>query len=286
MEDGFCTDCKTYTSIVYDHSEGDSICADCGLVLESRSIDETCEWRTFAKEAGAGYGNPVRVGGPSNPLLRGGGLGTVIAKRDNNNLAFGDSCSSSRLGQWYKVMENPDAPLINNFKSIAIMADSLGLVETIKNHAKELYKKLDDQKACKGRKLSAIMAACLFYACQEESFPRTVKEISTVTNGVTIKEINRAKKFLKEKLEIGHKFIHAADLARRYCSKLGLNTKQTKAVLETVKKSDDFDIRRNSTSILAAVILMITQLSDETLRLQGLNSEYYTTPIPNLFKNY
>lgn len=263
MTDGFCTDCKAYTPIVFDHTTGDTICSECGLVLESHSIDETSEWRTFADESRDK--DPNRVGAPLDPLLCGGGLGTVITK-------IGASCdssfSSSRvINQWQKVAQNPDASLINKFKRIGDMADTLGLKETIKNHAKELYKKVTDQNACRGRNLSPIMAACLYYACQEEGYPRTMKEIA---KGATMKDVYRAKRLVREKLGIGNKVIHAGDLARRYCSNLGLNNLVTKAVLETVKKSEKFDIRRTSTSILATIIYMITQLSDRKCSLRGV----------------
>ncbi|KAF3320394.1 Transcription initiation factor IIB [Carex littledalei] len=62
----------------FDHSAGDTICTECGLVLEACSIEETSEWRTFANESNDN--DPVRVGGPINPLLSDSGLSTVIAK--------------------------------------------------------------------------------------------------------------------------------------------------------------------------------------------------------------
>ena len=85
MSDAFCSDCKRQTEVVFDHSAGDTVCSECGLVLESHSIDETSEWRTFANESGDN--DPNRVGGPSNPL------------------------------------RNPDRALIIAFKTIATMSD-------------------------------------------------------------------------------------------------------------------------------------------------------------------
>ena len=117
MADAFCTDCKKNTEVVFDHSAGDTVCSECGLVLESHSIDETSEWRTFANEAGDN--DPVRVGGPSNPLLTDGGLSTVIAKP---NGVSGDFLSSS-LGRWQNRGSNPDRGLILAFKTIATMSD-------------------------------------------------------------------------------------------------------------------------------------------------------------------
>ncbi|VVA89575.1 unnamed protein product [Arabis nemorensis] len=44
MSDAYCTDCKMETELVVDHSSGDTLSSECGLVLESHSIDETSEW--------------------------------------------------------------------------------------------------------------------------------------------------------------------------------------------------------------------------------------------------
>lgn len=113
----YCPDCKKSTEVVFDHAAGDTVCVECGLVLEAHSIDETSEWRTFANE---GHDNdPVRVGGPTNPLLADGGLSTVIAKPNGSS---GDFLTSS-LGRWQSRGSNPDRNLIQAFKSIATMAD-------------------------------------------------------------------------------------------------------------------------------------------------------------------
>ncbi|ONM23124.1 Transcription initiation factor IIB-2 [Zea mays] len=126
MSDSYCPDCKKHTEVAFDHSAGDTVCTECGLVLEAHSVDETSEWRTFANESNDN--DPVRVGGPSNPLLTDGGLSTVIAKP---NGAQGDFLSSS-LGRWQNRGSNPDRSLILAFRTIANMADRLGLVATIK----------------------------------------------------------------------------------------------------------------------------------------------------------
>ena len=42
-----CPDCGG-TRLVEDHANGDVVCRECGLVVESHIIDERSEWRTFA----------------------------------------------------------------------------------------------------------------------------------------------------------------------------------------------------------------------------------------------
>ncbi|KAG6526308.1 hypothetical protein ZIOFF_016291 [Zingiber officinale] len=426
MGDAYCSDCKKSTEVVFDHSAGDTVCSECGLVLEAHSIDETSEWRTFANESGDN--DPVRVGGPSNPLLADGGLSTVISKP---NGAQGDFLSSS-LGRWQNRGSNPDRTLILAFKTIATMADRfvmtaramcpnkesfisiisrgvdltatiealqtdaaisvlllgfpgghdlayllvaygflgfwssiililLGLVATIKavegdtitgtdivhcqrwqwrmlkvvlvaradthaikgaravdggtvigaaeatccvtgkcscsahcfllpfkDRANEIYKKVEDLKSVKGRNQDAILAACLYIACRQEDKPRTVKditdkiftirlEICSVANGATKKEIGRAKEFIVKQLEVemGQSMemgtIHAGDFLRRFCSHLGMTNQAVKAAQEAVQKSEELDIRRSPISVAAAIIYMITQLSDEKKPLKDIS---------------
>ncbi|KAF8037217.1 hypothetical protein BT93_B0200 [Corymbia citriodora subsp. variegata] len=271
MADTFCRDCNKQTEVVFDHAAGDTICSECGLVLEAHSIDETSEWRTFANESNDN--DPVRVGGPYNPLLTDGGLSTVISKPNGSSGEF----LNSSLGKWQGRGANPDRNLIQAFKSIAIMSDRLGLVTTIKDRANEIYKKVEDQKPLKGRNLDAILAACLYIACRQENKPRTVKEICSVANGATKKEIGRAKEFIVKLLEgeMGQSVemgaIHAADYMRRFCSNLGMTNQEVKAAQEVVLKSEELDIRRSPISIAAAVIFIITQLSNDKKPLKDIS---------------
>ncbi|XP_006605212.1 transcription initiation factor IIB [Glycine max] len=259
MSDAFCSDCKRQTEVVFDHSAGDTVCSECGLVLESHSIDETSEWRTFANESGDN--DPVRVGGPTNPLLTDGGLSTVIAKPSGGSSEF----LSSSLGRW------------QSRETIATMSDRLGLVATIKDRANEIYKRVEDQKSSRGRNQDALLAACLYIACRQEDKPRTVKEICSVANGATKKEIGRAKEYIVKQLgleqgqsvEMGT--IHAGDFMRRFCSNLGMTNQAVKAAQEAVQKSEEFDIRRSPISIAAAVIYIITQLSDDKKPLKDIS---------------
>ncbi|GMQ09225.1 hypothetical protein CsSME_00052674 [Camellia sinensis var. sinensis] len=94
MGNVYCSDYNRSMEVVFDHSAGVTVCSECGLMLESHSIDETSEWRTFANESSGN--NSVRIGGPTNPLLTDGGLSTVFSKP--NSVAF-DFLSSS-LGCW------------------------------------------------------------------------------------------------------------------------------------------------------------------------------------------
>ncbi|KAJ7531038.1 hypothetical protein O6H91_14G029900 [Diphasiastrum complanatum] len=258
-----CPECRKEAKVVVDHAAGDTVCTDCGLVLEAHYIDETSEWRTFSDDSSSN--DPVRVGGPSNPLLTDGGLSTTISKA---NGAQGDFMSS--LGRWQNRGSNPDRALLVAFRTIGTMADRLGLVSTIKDRADEIYKKVEDLKSIRGRSQDAILAACLYIACRQEDKPRTFKEICSVANGASKKEIGRATKFIVKQLEeeMGRSMvmgtIHAGDFLRRFCSHLGMSNQAVRAATEAVK-------RKSPISIAAAAIYMISQLSDDKKPLKDIS---------------
>ena len=68
-----CRNCAKPTAIIEDHQQGDLVCTECGLVLESRVVDESSEWRTFSDSDKAGV-DPNRTAGPTNRMLANGGL--------------------------------------------------------------------------------------------------------------------------------------------------------------------------------------------------------------------
>ncbi|KAG6500672.1 hypothetical protein ZIOFF_040522 [Zingiber officinale] len=170
------------------------------------------------------------------------------------------------------------ADVIGTFKTLDWFC---GLEIFDKDRANEIYKKIEDLKSIRGRNQDAILAACLYIACRQEDRPRTVKEICSVANGATKKEIGRAKEFIVKQLEVemGQSMemgtIHAGDFLRRFCSHLGMTNQAVKAAQEAVQKSEELDIRRSPISIAAAIIYMITQLSDDKKPLKG-SSVFFT----------
>ncbi|XP_071699419.1 transcription initiation factor IIB-2-like [Rutidosis leptorrhynchoides] len=131
--DACFSDGKIGTEVVADHSAGDTVCSESGLVVESTVVPK-----------------PNGITSEFND----GGLSTVISKP---NGVTSDSVSSS-LDQSQIRGSNPDRSLV----LAATMSDRLGLVATINDCANEIYKKIEDKKPSRGRNLDAILAACLY----------------------------------------------------------------------------------------------------------------------------
>ncbi|CAA6661756.1 unnamed protein product [Spirodela intermedia] len=237
--DFFCQECKAFTQTVLDRSTGDTVCTECALVVDHHYVDLTSEWRVFADDTDGE--DKVRVGGASNPLLgdEGGLAPTLISKTNGKPTLF----------------------------------STLGLLFRIQHRAQEIYKNLKDRKSIVGKPQTAVLAACLFVACRLEHAPRTVNEIFSVANGATKKKIGQAINIIEAEmgstLEMGT--ARAGDFMRRFCSHLGMSNQTVKAALEAVQNSEELDIRRAPLSVAAAVIYMITQLSDEKKQLRDIS---------------
>ncbi|GJM89641.1 hypothetical protein PR202_ga05849 [Eleusine coracana subsp. coracana] len=262
----FCPDCRRATEVILDHSTGDTICTECALVLEAHYIDEGSEWRNFADDGGGEDRDPSRVGGPTDPFLKENHLITRIVVPG----PFKAKDGGAALPRMRIVGEpDPESTLVEAFHGIADMAERLGLVATIRDRAKEVYKRMDEARQCpRGKKRDVFYAACLYVACRNEGKPRTYKELATATcaGPAAKKDIGKLttviKKVLGEEegqiMDIG--VVRAADYLRRFCSRLGMGNQEMRAAEEATRRLEDgLDVRRNPESIAAAISYMVVQ---------------------------
>lgn len=118
-------DCKIVPpNISEEFSNGDLVCADCGLVLGDRIVDTRSEWRTFANDEGD---DPSRVGSAANPLLNGPQLDTVISQRD------GGSGAARELNRTHGRVTavKGERNLLQAYKDISAMCEAIGLPKLI-----------------------------------------------------------------------------------------------------------------------------------------------------------
>jgi len=251
-----CPDCKVVPpNISEEFSSGDLVCADCGLVLGDRIVDTRSEWRTFANDEGD---DPSRVGSAANPLLNGPQLDTVISNKD------GGSGASRELNRTHGRVTavKGERNLLQAYKDISAMCEAIGLPKLIADIAKQLFKRVEDDKLLRGKPNESIIAACIFIACRQEGVPRTFKEICTLTQ-VPKKEIGRCFKVLNEAFqETKVQTMTSEDLMARFCANLRLPMEVQRAAVELTKKAKELGTLagKSPVSIAAACIYMASNL--------------------------
>ena len=263
-----CNNCKVPTAIIEDHQQGDLVCTECGLVLESRVVDESSEWRTFSDSDKAGA-DPNRTAGPTNKMLQGGGLSTSIGKNP-------DGTYNQTLTRLHNRGSNPDRAMINAFSKINEMADHLGMTSVVKDGACDLYRMVvKPGQPLLGKSHAAMYAACVYTSCRQEGTNRTFKEICGGAPNTTVKEIGRCYKYIIREIDglniqMMEQMITPEKLTNRFCGNLGLANleflKLATAVIATFRNlrvSEGHKSEKQPASVAAAAIWFCVQIKGE-----------------------
>lgn len=283
-----CPDCNGM-DFVEDHAAGDVVCRNCGLVVEAHIIDERSEWRTFGDKDKEGD-DPSRVGGPTNALFADGGLSTTIGKVQGDG---GASFSLTRLQN--RQVTSSERNLQNAVRTMNGIGERLGLVDSIKTRAAQVFQEVQDNSKLKGRGASAIYAACIYVACRQENKPRTFKEICAVMPGVPKKDIGRCFNIIlqlyQEKAQakqgaagaakaagpggsakgsgpaVGGVAMNPVDVMRRFTSNLGFDKASMHACVRTATRAVEMEAGvvpwsgKNPTTVAAMIIYGVNWLN-------------------------
>ncbi|KAI8847281.1 cyclin-like protein [Chytridium lagenaria] len=241
-----CSNCRDpHPNIIENFKDGDLVCGTCGLVLGDRIIDTRSEWRTFSNDEGGD--DPSRVGAAGDALLGGQNYleATTISYKD------GGSGAAKELSRVHGKVTNVkgEKSLLSHFRTIQTMCERMGLGKVVVDSAKQLFKRVEDEKLLRGKTHDAIMAACIYVACRHHSVTRTFKEICNVTN-VSKKEIGRCY----------NSYIY------RFSDALDLNKEVQKAGLQVADKVSEMGILagKSTISVVAASLYFAACLSESS----------------------
>ncbi|CAF0776442.1 unnamed protein product [Brachionus calyciflorus] len=257
--------------LIEDHRAGDMICSECGLVVGDRCVDVGSEWRTFANDKEST--DMTRVGAAEDPTMEGQDLSTTIG-RATGSAGFGENGLPIYRNRNIETAAEKAKRKAN--REIKEMAERLSADQSIINAAQHIFHTVHKDKLIKGRSNNAIIAACMFIACRQQSVPRTFKEISAVANTTTtIKDIGRCYKIIRKALvssqtpSSGLSSSSSSDLIERFCSKLNLPKEVKKLAFYIVNRVNDMPslTGKNPNSLAAsAIFLACDQTGNGNLR--------------------
>jgi transcription initiation factor TFIIB len=191
-----CRECRIDPpNFLVQWKDGIEVCEDCGLIQQENLIDTRAEWRTFQNDD-QDNDDPSRVGDAANPLLNGAQLATEIAFTHGDPRSRDLSRAQNRANE-----DKGNRALLDAYRSIGHLCDSINLSTAVSNTAKQLYKLTSESKQFKGKPQEVIIAACIFIACRQQNVARSFKEITELTK-VPKKELGRVfkevEKFFKQ----------------------------------------------------------------------------------------
>ena len=254
--------------LVHDEERAETVCEDCGLVVEEDAIDPGPEWRAFdANEKD----EKSRVGAPTTTMMHDKGLSTNIGWQDKD--AYGNSLSArqrekmQRLRTWnerFRTRDSKERNLKQALGEIDRMASALGLPENVRETASVIYRRALDDDLLPGRSIEGVATAALYAAARQAGTPRSLDEIARVSR-VDKMELTRTYRYIVRQLGLEVQPADPVSYLPRFTSDLDLSEeaeRQARELLESAK-SDGVHSGKSPVGLAAAAIYAAALLTNE-----------------------
>ena len=263
-----CPSCgsKEQKLFVVDSSSGETICQKCGAILEINNIDQNHEWSAFNIEE---FNDKARTGTPSSLARHDMGLFTVIGRTDKD--ASGGKIDPTvrstmeRLKTWdYRTQIHTPAArnLRQAFSELDVLKAKLGLSDAIIEKTAYIYRKAQERRVVRGRTTSAILAASIYIACREIGLPRTLKDISAISN-IKRKDLARSYRFIVSKLELKIPVLDPIKCIVRVANKANLSEITKRKAIDLMYKINENELAAGKDPMgLAASVLYLSSMNN------------------------
>ncbi len=265
-EDLTCPECSG--QLATDTEHGETVCTDCGLVVESDEIDRGPEWRAFDSSE---KDRKSRVGAPTTNMMHDKGLSTNIGWQNKD--AYGKSLSSrqrekmQRLRTWnerFRTRDSKERNLKQALGEIDRMASALGLPDNVRETASVVYRRALDEDLLPGRSIEGVATASLYAAARQAGTPRSLDEIANVSR-VEKDEIARTYRYVVRELKLEIRPADPESYVPRFASDLGLSDeseRRARSLLETAK-SKGIHSGKSPVGLAAAAVYAAALLTNE-----------------------
>jgi transcription initiation factor TFIIB len=265
-EEDVCPECGG--NLVHDSEHGETVCADCGLVVEEDGIDPGPEWRAF---------NPTekdrksRVGAPTTTMMHDKGLSTNIGWQDKD--AYGKSLSPrqrekmQRLRTWnerFRTRNSKERNLKQALGEIDRMASALGLPETVRETASVIYRRALQEDLLPGRSIEGVSTASLYAAARQAGTPRSLDEIASVSR-VEKMELTRTYRYVVRQLGLEVQPADPVSYLPRFTSELDLSEEAERRARDLLEaaKGQGVHSGKSPVGLAAAAIYAAALLTNE-----------------------
>lgn len=231
-------------------------------------IDNGPEWRAFDHEQ---RNKRTRTGAPSNYAISDKGLSTVIdwKNKDSNGRAIAEKNRAEwyRLRKWNKRIRIANARERNLAYALSELdrySSRLNIPRSVREDAAFIYRAAARKQLIRGRSIDGVVSSSLYTACRRCNIPRTLDEISEVSN-VSKKQIGKNYRFICRELEIKLKPTSPVDYVSRFGSKLGLSGEIQAKAVEIINQAieEGLSSGKGPTGVAAAALYIAAVLLGE-----------------------
>jgi len=261
-----CPECGG--GLVNDAEHGETVCRECGLVVEEDEIDPGPEWRAFDSRE---QDQKSRVGAPTTNMMHDKGLSTNIGWQDKD--AYGNALSSrqrekmQRLRTWnerFRTRDSKERNLKQALGEIDRMASALGLPENVRETSSVIYRRALEEDLLPGRSIEGVATASLYAAARQAGTPRSLDEINRVSR-VDRMELTRTYRYVVQQLNLEVKPADPKSYVPRFISDLDLSEEVERRARELLGAAEGTEVMsgKSPVGLAAAAIYAASLLTNE-----------------------
>ncbi|MBT5342827.1 hypothetical protein HOL59_04530, partial [Candidatus Woesearchaeota archaeon] len=159
-----CPECAS-KNIFRDTNKGETICRDCGLVIEDRMVDFGQEWREFDDDSRS----KRRAGAPTSQTQFDQGLGTEVGSTSDFYKLSSDRERDRffRLRKWnIRISTAIERNLKVALAELKRVSSFLKLPKSVEEEAARIYRQAVQKGLVRGRSMESVVAGALYAACR------------------------------------------------------------------------------------------------------------------------
>ncbi|MCO8245562.1 MULTISPECIES: transcription initiation factor IIB [unclassified Haladaptatus] len=265
-EEGTCPECGG--NVVTDEGHGETVCAECGLVVEEDSVDRGPEWRAFdAKEKD----QKSRVGAPTTKMMHDKGLSTNIGWQNKD--AYGNTLGArqrekmQRLRTWnerFRTRDSKERNLKQALGEIDRMASALGLPKNVRETASVIYRRALDDDLLPGRSIEGVATSAVYAAARQTGVPRSLDEVAAVSR-IDEMEFKRTYRYIVRELGLEIQPADPLSYVSRFASDLDISDESERRANELLKTAKEQGVHsgKSPVGLAAAAVYAGSLLSNE-----------------------
>jgi transcription initiation factor TFIIB len=261
-----CPECSGH--LIADEEHGETVCDDCGLVVDEGEIDRGPEWRAFDSSE---KDSKSRVGAPTTNMMHDKGLSTNIDWRDKD--AYGNSLGAKqrqkmqRLRKWnerFRTRDSKERNLKQALGEIDRMASALGLPENVRETASVIYRRALDENLLPGRSIEGVSTPSVYAAARQAGVPRSLDEITDVSR-VEKSEIARTYRYVVRELGLEVAPADPESYVPRFASSLGMSDEAEHRARQLLQNAKEQGVHsgKSPVGLAAAAVYAAALLTNE-----------------------
>ena len=255
----------------------ETVCTECGLVIDEHAIDPGPEWRSFADDET----DPERTGAPLTRSRHDRGLTTEIGR--STRLKGRKRRRIARLRRQHKrtqIRSKAERNRVYAFMEVKHVVSDLDLSDTVEERACVLFESAQEEGLLQGRSLEGFAAAAVYAVCRTASVSRTLKEVVGAATA-TRNELDAAYDALNRELGLQTGPIDPREHLPRFASRLDLPPAVERRARDLAGRArgEGIDNGRNPGGVAAACLYTAAREEEESVTQREAAEVAGVTPV-------